>query len=361
MKKKNIIILIIAGFVVSGGVAFGVVVFATWGEFAYSNNYSYDPGIPSSWEKVSFASDVGAINIKYNTTPTNYVVEIDLDIKISGGFVAGKTFSDFFKPITWLNDSVPVVTFHLENNPTTWFIFPIIRRITINVTLRTDVNYDVAASSNTGAINMDIPVNSDLNNTILSTSTGSVSLNANENVTFSGNFHVSANTGSIALYAQNVNFSQGITTLSNTGSQTLNFTNCIMGDDIRGAVSTGSITLRSYNMLYSQNCVWDFDTSTGSINAVIYQYIDMGANITGSMTTSTGSIDINYIDNQASVGASFFGTWSTGSYTRASSGGGFSATNLNPYYSLDYGTATSTYTLSLTTSTGGIDVDGTSS
>ena len=80
MKKKNIIILIIAGLIVSGGVAFGIVVVATWGEYAYSNDYYYDPGVPSSWEKVSFSCDVGNINIQYNTTPTNNVVKLDLDI-----------------------------------------------------------------------------------------------------------------------------------------------------------------------------------------------------------------------------------------------------------------------------------------
>ncbi|GAG32912.1 unnamed protein product, partial [marine sediment metagenome] len=162
--------------------------------------------------------------------------------------------------------------------------------------------------------------------------------------------------------AQNVNFSQGLTSASTTGSVTMNFTNCVMGDDISGTLSTGSITLRSFNMMYSQNSVWAFETSTGSINAVIYQYVDMGVNITGSLVTSTGSIGVTYIDNQASVGASFSGSWGTGSYNRINSGG-FNSTTYNPFYSIDYGdgTATSTYTLSLTTSTGNINVDGTSS
>ena len=87
---------------------------------------------------------------------------------------------------------------------------------------------------------------------------------------------------------------------------------------------------------------------------------DMDVNITGTLGTTTGSIGVTYIDNQASVGASFLGTWSTGSYTRTDSGG-FSSITSNPFDSLDYGTANSTYTLSLTTTTGGINVDGTSS
>ncbi|MFX1455279.1 MAG: hypothetical protein ACFFDB_07865 [Promethearchaeota archaeon] len=359
MRRRNIILLIVAGLLVSGGVAFGIVVVATWGSYSFSNSYYYDPGIPASWEKVSFTSDIGRINIRYNTTPTDYVVQLDLDIKISGGGVAGKNFSDFFKPIVWLNESVPVITFQLENKAIAWFLIPVFYNITIDVTLRTDVNYDVVGSSITGSINFNIPDNMVLNNTILSTTTGSVAINANENVTFNGNMLATTTTGSVAIYAEGVNFSHGITTSSTTGSLTLNFTNCIIGDDMRGLVTTGSITIRSYNMIYSQDCVWDFDTTTGGIKATIHQYVEMGANITGSMVTTTGGVEVDYIDTLSSVGASFFGASSTGSYSR-SSGGGFSATNFNPFYSLDYATANNTYTLSLTTTTGGIDVDGTS-
>ncbi len=360
MIRRNIVFLIIAGLLVSGGVAFGIVVVATWGEFAYSNNYYYDPGVPSSWEKVSFSSDVGSINIKYNSTPTNYAVKLELDIKVSGGFVAGKSFSDFFKPIIWANVSEPVTTFSLENNPITWFIFPIIQIITIDVTLRTDVNYDIAAASTTGLINLDIPDNMDLNNTILHSTTGSITLNANENVTFSGNVQAGGTTGKVDIFAKNVNFSQGLTTTSTTGLLTLNFTNCVMGNDISGTSTTGKITLNSYNMVYSQNSVLNLVSTTGEVIANIYQYIDMGVNITGSLVTTTGGIGVTYKDNQAIVGASFLGATTTGSYARTNSGG-FSAISSNPFESLDYGTANSTYTLSLTTTTGGINVDGTSS
>ena len=116
MRSRNIVFLIIAGILVSSGVGFGIVMFVNWGEYAYSNDYLYDPGIPSSLEKVSFSCDVGSINIKYNTTPTNYAVKLELDIKVSGGFVEGKAFSDFFKPIIWTNVSASLITFSLANS-----------------------------------------------------------------------------------------------------------------------------------------------------------------------------------------------------------------------------------------------------
>jgi hypothetical protein len=115
-----------------------------------------------------------------------------------------------------------------------------------------------------------------------------------------------------------------------------------------------------YHPVYSQDCTWTLDTSTGGIDIEIYQYVDMNANVIGGIETSTGGIDLIYKDDRGTVGASFHGTTSTGSYTRTSSGGGFAPPNTNPYNSLDYGTALHTYTLTLETSTGSIHIDGTS-
>ena len=346
---------------------FGILVAVAWGEFEYSNIYYFKPSTSSPIEKVSFSSDLGNIILNYNTTPTDYYVELNLYIKIGGGFIEGKSFTDFFKRIPYnsspLVNSVPEVTFELEKTPTRWSLFPLSQNITIDVTLRTDIIYDIDTLSSTGSVSLNIPNNIVINNSILKASTGSVSLLADKNVTFNGNLKMSTSTGSIALFAKNTNLTKGLTATTSTGLMTLNFTNCIIGNDMGGTVSIGNIMLMSYNMLYSQNCVWAFKASTGSIDVEIYQNVDMGANVSGSLLSPTGGIDVIYKDNQAGVGASFFGTWNTttGSYLRISSEGGFSATNFNPFYSLDYATAINTYTLNLTTSIGSIEVDGTSS
>ena len=360
-KSLKIGLLITSIVIVGGGTAFGIIIAATWGEFEYSNSYYYDPQLPPSGiEEVSFNSDLGSIHINYNTTPTNFYVEVDLDIEIKGAFVAGKSFSDFFKPVAWINDSVSITTFTLEKKDFTSFLFPLVQKINLSITLRTDITYDISALTSTGSVEMNIPENILLNRTDLETSTGSISVQAEQNSIFYGKLDLKTSTGSIDLFAKGVNFTYGFKTVVSTGSLHLNFTNCIIGEDIKAKTSTGSITLKSYNIQYDKNCVWDIETNTGSIDVRLYQYIDMGANITGTLETSTGSIDLVYEDTQSSVGASFFGAWSTGSYSRSSSGGGFSATNLNPFYSLDYSTAISTYTLNLTISTGNIKVDGTS-
>jgi len=363
-KNLKVILFIISALIMTGGVNFGMVVATTWGEFEYSNTYFFKPSSPSPVEKVSINGDIGSIIINYNTTPTYFYVKLDLYVKIRGGFIEGKLFRDFFKPIRYnsapeVND-VSEVEFELDKFPIS-SLFLLSQSITIDVTLRTDVIYDIDILSSTGSVSLNIPNNIVIHNSILKTSTGSVSLLADKNVTFNGNVQMSTSSGSIVLFAKNTNFTQGLTASTSTGLLTLNFTKCIVGNDIGGVVSTGNITLRSYNMEYSQNCTWTFETLTGSIDAEIYQFVDMGANVSGSLLVSTGSIDVIYKDNQASIGASFLGTWSTGSYIRTSSGGGFSATNSNPFFSLDYATAISIYTLNLTITTENIEIDGTSS
>jgi len=358
MRKRNIILLIIAGLIVSGGVAFGIVVIATWGEYKYSNTFYYDPSAPSPLENVSFSSDVGNIIINYNTTPTNYAVKLDLDIRVSGGFVAGKSFSDFFKPITWSNESVSIITFSLEKKPTTWSIFPIIQRITINITLRTDVTYDIEALTTTGSIEMDVPTNCIINNTILTSTTGSVSLSSLMNTVFLGKVEMSTNTGSLTINAVGSNFVSGLTAISTTGSLTISLTSCDVGDNLVGTISTGSISINSYNTKYSKDSIWDFETSTGSIDIQITQLIGMDANITGNIQSSTGSIDVIYNDAQSTVGAEFTCSVDTGSITYIDLGAGGMSKVGDIILTDDYNSAIYKYTFSLTTSTGSIEVRG---
>ncbi|MFX1280222.1 MAG: hypothetical protein ACFFA3_12460 [Promethearchaeota archaeon] len=356
-KGLKIALLITLIAIVGGGVTFGIIIAVTWGELEYSNTYYYNPHVaPSGIEEVSFNSDIGSITISYNTTPTDIYVKLNLDVEVRGAFMADKSFSDLFT-LTWVNNSIAITTFSLEKKQ--WFTLFMINKINISITLRTDIIYEISALTSTGSVAMNIPENIGLNNTNLEASTGSITVQAEKNSIFLGKLNLESSTGKIRLISKGINFTNGFRTVTSTGSLNLNFTNCIIGEDIRIKASTGGITFKSYNMIYGKNCVWDIDTSTGSIDVEIYQYVDMNANITGSLVTSTGSIDLIYKDNLASVGASFFGSWDTGSYSR-SSGGGFSPTNYNPFYSSDYATASSTYTLDLTVNTGDIDVDGTS-
>lgn len=356
-RKTRIILIIVAACIVTGGTAFGVVVAATWGEYEYAESYYYKPGVPSPVERLNFNSDIGQINIKYNSTPTDFYTEVDLDIKIVGGFVAGKVFSDFFHPIEWINTTSPL-SFELGTKFNPVFIFGLSYRITIDVTLRTDVIYDINAFSSTGGIDMNVPDNIVVNNTSLGTSTGAIVLNSAKNTTFQGTLGMSTSTGAVSLYAKKTNFTHGLSTSTSTGSLILNFSQCIIGDSLIGSVSTGSVTINSYNMIYLKDSLWNIHTSTGSIDIQILQYVEMNANITGTIGSSTGSIDILYDDSLSSIGAKFTCSVNTGSITYNPLGSGGMSNAGGIISSGDYDDATNKYTFGVSTSTGSIEVLG---
>ena len=304
--------MVVAACIVLGGTSFGIVIATTWGEYEYADSYYYKPSISSPIEKLNIISDIGQVNIKYNTTPTKYHAQLDLDIRIVGGFVEDKTFSDFFHPIEWTNTST-ILLFNLDAKANPVFIFGLSHRINIDLTLRTDVIYDVSTYCGTGGINMNVPENIVINNTHLSTSTGSVVLNSAKNTTFQGSVELGTSTGKVSLYAKRTNFTQGLRADSSTGSLILNFSQCIIGENLIGTVSTGSISLKSYNMIYNNDSDWYIHTSTGSIDVQIRQYLEMNASITGTIGSSTGSIDILYDDALSTVGAELICSVSTGS------------------------------------------------
>ncbi len=357
LRSQKMILLVVAIVIVGSAAVFGIVIFATAGVYEYSNTYYYEPGSPSTIETLNLESDIGAINIQYNTTPTDYYAKIDLDIRIRGPSVSGKSFSDFFKPILWENSSSPV-TFDIDIKPTTWFPFGLSRRVSINITLRTDVIYEMDASTGTGSVAVDVPQNVIINQATLSTSTGSVILNSATNVTFQELLSISTSTGRLSLSGVGTNFTQGLEATTSTGSLIMDFSECTMGNDLVGTVSTGSINIESYNMIYTQDCLWYIDSSTGSIDIEIEQYIEIDALVTGSIATSTGSIDVVNRDDQANVGASFIGSTSTGSesYDNIYSGGFTEAAH--SLISLNYYTTIYKYSFTLSTSTGSIDVAG---
>jgi hypothetical protein len=353
------VLIIVAVCVVAVGTTFGILIFTTWGEIDYQNTYYYEPSSPSSIEQININTDIGSILINYNKTPTDYYAQIDLDIHIEGILVKGASLSDFFNPILWENESSPVTSFTLDAKATTWFIFGFLQQIQINLTLRTDVIYDLNILSSTGGISLNIPDNIIVNNTILTSSTGSVFLNASKNNIFQGDVKLSTSTAQVALYATHANFTHDVLSYSSTGNIYLNFSSCSIGGHLRGTSSTGSIGFNSYNMEYSAGYNWRLESSTGFIGVTILQYTDMGANVTGSISTSTSNIHVYYKDNLASIGAKFTCSTSTGSNNYTPIGtGGFSESGVNPktITSNDYNSASNKYTFTATTSTGNTNI-----
>jgi len=360
LRNYKIALIVISALIVGGGIGFVVTGFATAGSIEASFSFQYEPSSPDPIEDLSINVDIGKIIVKYNTTATPYFAEIDVNLKITGLFMSGKTYLDFFNPSTeWWDGSLGI--FNLGVLPGVWFDpshwFKSYEN-TITVTLRTDVIFDIDATTATGAIEMSVLDDVILNGTSLTSSTGSVKLTTLGKNEFQGKVGLQTSTGSVDLFAKSTKFNHGFEAFTSTGSLLLNFTNCRMGDDLTGIVSTGSVTFKSYNMIYDKDIDLKLETSTGDIDAEIYQYINMGANVTGNMKSSTGSIEVLYRDSLANTGVKFTSSIGTGSinYTPHAT---MEITGLGSIYSsINYGIAIYRYTFALTTSTGNVDVDG---
>lgn len=360
MRNYKIALIIAAALIVGGGLGFIITGFIAAGSIENSFNFTYEPSSPDPIEDLTFNVDIGKILFKYNTSPTTSYAKIDVDIEIAGLYMEGKTYENFFHSSTeWWDNAT--ATFNLLTLPDVWFDpshWFKSYNITVVVTLRTDVVYDLTALASVGSIEMLVSDNVILNGTSLISSTGSIKLTTLGNNEFQGKVRLESSTGSVETSTAKTNFTRGFRVLTSTGSLTLNFTNCLMGDNLIGTVSTGSVTFKSYNMVYTKDIILNLESSTGSINAELYQYVTMGANVTGSWETSTGSINVLYRDNLNNTDVRFVSSTSVGSinYTPHASmvisgvGGAI-------YSTLNYTQAMYRYVFSLLTSTGSVNAD----
>ena len=358
MRNYNKALIIGAILLLGGGLGFIIYGFGAAGSIEKTESFTYEPSSPDPIEELTFNADIGSLLFKYNTSPTTSYAEIDVDIEITGLYMEGKTYENFFNPSTeWWDNTT--ATFNLLTIPDVWFDpshWFKSYNITIAVTLRTDVVYDLTALTAVGDIEILVPDGVFLNGTSLTSSTGAIKLNTTGNNEFRGKVRLESSTGNVEFFAAKTNFTRGFKALTSTSKLTLNYTNCLMGDNLIGTSSTGNVFFKSFNMVYTKNINLNLESSTGSINSTLYQYITMGANVTGIWETSTGSIYVYYRDNLNNTAVRFVSSTSTGSINY--SGVGMVETGLGSIYStLNFADATYQYVFSLLTSTGSINAN----
>ena len=359
MRNYKIALILLVALIVGGGLGFVIYGFVASGSIENSFNFTYEPSSPDPIEDLTFNVDIGKILFTYNTSPTTSYAKIDVNIEIAGLYMEGKTYLNFFNPSAeWWDNTT--ATFALMAIPDVWFDpshWFKSYNVTVAVTLRTDVVYDIVALTAVGSIEILVPDGVILNGTSLTSSTGSIKVNTLGNNEFLGKVKLESSTGSVESFSVNTNFTRGFRALTITGSLTLNYTSCLMGDNLIGTTDTGDLDFKSYNMVYTKDIILNLESDTGNIEVDLYQYINMGANVTGTWETDTGSIDVLYRDNLVDTGVKFIGSTGPGSiyYTPDPSmeitGGG------NIYSTLVYGTMTYRYEFSLDITTGSINAN----
>ena len=111
MRNYNKALFIVAILVVGGVVGFVAFGASTVGSIKDSFNITYEHGPPYTTEDLTFNVDIGSLIFKYNTSPTTYYAEIDVDMEITGWYMEGKTYLDFFRSSTsWWADNITTFT-----------------------------------------------------------------------------------------------------------------------------------------------------------------------------------------------------------------------------------------------------------
>ncbi|MFX1554104.1 MAG: hypothetical protein ACFFBV_09270 [Promethearchaeota archaeon] len=253
----NIIIVIIIATIPTTILLLG---YSNYGRIDESITYEYTPSTPSPIEKLNIYSDIGNVDIKYTDQPVNYILKINVNIKMSGSGLNEKSYLDFFNT-AWHNTSSPV-NFTMKLISGSWFdsskFFE--RNVSISVTIRSDIVLDIITTVYDGNIKLTVPSGVSINNLLINLTNGNV------------------------FY---------------------NFYSCIIRGNVTGIINLGNFELKTFDARYTQNSYWNFTIETGNFDIYISQYIDLEANITGKVIMNGGILNINYDDNSANIGAKF--------------------------------------------------------
>jgi hypothetical protein len=236
--------------------------FSDYGIIDERISFYYAPNNSSSYERLHINADAGIVKIIYVDTSVSFNVKIDVNIRLEGSDLVGKSYLEFFN-YTWLNSSDPVY-FSFYHLPNSWFDTSIVlnKNVTIIISIRKDTIIDLNTTIYEGLIEMtNVPYGVTVNN---------INLN-----------------------------------IKDAGELFYNFYHCTVNGNITGAVNEGHINLELYNVCYSQNSTLSFILGSGDLGMNIIQHTGPNANVSGIIAISDGDASLRYDDNSDKIGAIF--------------------------------------------------------
>jgi len=262
-NKRLLAIIIIFIFVISlitaVPITFLFVVLSSYSKIHENRVLKYSASNSSPIIELNVNNEIGNVEINYIYPPINYYVKVEVSIEMFGKNIAGKSCSDYFD-ISWKNDSSPVnFNMKVKSDVDQIGLLSLIKDATVTISLRADIIFDINTNVIYGNVEINAPFGVSINEVKINNTYGDI------------------------LY---------------------DFNHCTIEGNITGINNEGDINFKTYNVEYSQDCSFFLDTETGNITVDIYQYNQMGANVSG-IIKNAGVINLIYEDNSANIGALF--------------------------------------------------------
>ena len=249
------------GFIIATPIGVLWVNFSSYGVINQPLFFEYLPGNSSAVEELILDVDFGNIEINYVDPPVNYLAKIDVHIKMMGAGLAGKSYLDFFS-INEGDTTGSPISFSMKrlSHINELDLNSLIKNISVIVSLRRDIIFNISTTVINGKVNIDVPVNVRI-----------------------GNLNVSINNGDILF----------------------DLKNCIMDGNITGIGNQSNIELRAREVQYLRNSFWHIKNKEGTLKFDIDQSREMGANVTaiGEVETADAEIQVFYDDFSSDIGA----------------------------------------------------------
>lgn len=262
MTKKIIssffIVLIITSLIIIIPIQLILIQFAALTNINKSLPFTYMPSSPSSVEKLSINADKANIDIRYVDPDMDYHGLIVVNLIMIGSNLDGKSYEDFFEFQWDISNSQANFTVKIISdewyNPLLW----IKKELNIVVYLRKDIVFDIFIEVNQGDVDLSVPYMVSVNNLEINAANGEILFDLNH-CTLKGNISCYSNIGDLNFFMKNI---QG-----------------------------------------SNNIIWNLTSEDGGLNIELYQDIEIGTNITGSIVIE--ALNLIYVDKSSNIGAMF--------------------------------------------------------
>ena len=145
---RKIFILLILFTIIGGGIgSFYLIGFLTYAEIEESYSFYCTPEIITEPEKIRIHTNGRTINIKHNTSSMPYYMKADVNLKVEGMYMKNSDYDYFITEGHYLpSENITELVVYSFGRTLGLFYHPSWTakyNININITLRTDISYDL--------------------------------------------------------------------------------------------------------------------------------------------------------------------------------------------------------------------------